>query len=125
MPHRSPSVSATFALIVLNALIWLAFGVIVAANVHPALPDLPLFKGIMALLSFTVSGMLLVLVVFLGKQNRAAYYLTLILLNAVSLLTFFDDFGLTDLVVLVINIAPFVLMIKNRAWYLQARPGAA
>jgi lysylphosphatidylglycerol synthetase-like protein (DUF2156 family) len=121
MNHRPISVSATMIFILLNALIWLAFGAIVAVGAHPALPVSPLINGIMASLAFITAGILLALLAFLGKRNRVAYYLTLCLLVVISILTIFDDFGLADFVVLIINIAPFILLIKDRAWYLQER----
>jgi len=121
MNSRPRSVSAALALILLNVLIWFAFGIIVAANVHPALPTSSLIKGVMAFLAFATAGILLILLALLFRQNRVAYFLTLGLLVAISILTIFDDFGLADFVVLIINIAPIILLIKDRAWYLQAR----
>jgi hypothetical protein len=124
MKTRPYSVSAVLALIAVNVLIWFVFDIIVAANVHPALPNSTLIKGIMAFLSFATAGILLILLVLLGRQNRLAYFLTLGLFVAISVLTIFDDFGMADLVVLVLNIAPATLLIKDRAWYLQAKPNA-
>ena len=122
MTNRPLSVSAALIFTLLNALVWLALGVIIAANAHPALPDVPIIKGIMAFLSFATSGILLGLFVFLGKRSRIAYFITLGLFIAISLLTIFDQFGLVDLVILIINIVPIILLIKDRAWYLQVRP---
>jgi len=124
MKNRPLSVTTTLVLILVNALFWIAFGVIVAANAHPGLPDLPLIKEITAFLAFTTTGILLVLFVFLGKHNRIAYFLGLGLFVAISLLILLDDFGWTDLVVLVINIIPPILLIKDRTWYLQAGSSA-
>jgi hypothetical protein len=124
MNSRPTSVSATLILILLNIFLWLAFAIVVAANAHPALPNSPLVKRIMAILALATAGILLVVLVFLGKHNRIAYFLALGLFGAISLLTVLDDFGLADLVVLVINVTPIVLLIKDRAWYLQAKPNA-
>jgi lysylphosphatidylglycerol synthetase-like protein (DUF2156 family) len=120
--NRPLSVTATLVFILLNILVWLALGVIIAANAHPTLPDLPLVKGTMAFLAFVTAFILLGLFIFLSKRNWIAYFLALALFVATSLLTIFDEFGLADLVVLTINIAPIVLLIKDRAWYLQVRP---
>jgi lysylphosphatidylglycerol synthetase-like protein (DUF2156 family) len=108
----------------LNALVWLVFGVIIAANAHPALPNLPLLKGVMAFLSFTVAVILLGVFFFLVKRNRIAYFIALGVLIATSLLTILDQFGLADLIFLIINIVPILLLIKDRAWYLQIKPHA-
>lgn len=122
MTNRPLSVSAALIFTLLNALVWLALGVIIAANAHPALPDVPIIKGIMAFLSFAASGILLGLFVFLGKRSRIAYFIAVGLFVAISLMTIFDQFGLADLVILIINIVPIILLIKDRAWYLQIRP---
>lgn len=124
MNNRPVSVSATFILILLNLVFWLAFAVIIAANAHPALPNSPLVKGAMVMLALAAAGALLALLILLGKRNRVAYFLAIGLFGAISLLTILDDFGLTDLVVLALNVLPIFLLIKDRAWYLQARPEA-
>ncbi len=110
--------------ILLNALIWFAFGLIIAANAHPAIRDEPLVTGIMAALGFVTAGMLLVLFVFLRKRSLVAYFLALPLLSGISLLTITDEFGIFDFAVLSINIIPLFLLIKDRAWYLQEKSGA-
>jgi lysylphosphatidylglycerol synthetase-like protein (DUF2156 family) len=122
MIHRPFSVTLAFVFVGLNALVWLAFAVIIAFNAHPSLPVQPLIKGSMAFLSFAAAAILVGLFIFLAKRSRIAYTLALSLFAVSSLLTIFDDFGLADLVVLAINIIPIVLLIKDRAWYLQVKP---
>jgi lysylphosphatidylglycerol synthetase-like protein (DUF2156 family) len=124
MANRPLSVSTAFLFIILNAFIWLAFGVIIAANAHPALPDIPLLKGVMAFLSFAATGILVGVFIFLRKQSRIAYFIALAFFIATSILTVLDQFGLADLVILAINIVPIILLIKDRAWYLQIKPRA-
>ncbi|MDO9545482.1 MAG: hypothetical protein Q7J07_01880 [Pelolinea sp.] len=124
MTNRPLSVSAALIFILLNALVWLVLGVIIAADAHPALPDVPLIKGTMAFLALATAGILVGLFIFLGKHSRIAYFITLGLFAATSLLSIFDQFGLADLVILAINIIPIILLIKDRAWYLQVRPRA-
>jgi len=119
---RPGSISVCLALIFLNALIWLAFGIIVAANVHPALPDSPLIKTSMAFLAFVTAAILLSLFYLLSKQNRSAYFIALAILAIVSVVTLFDNFGWVDFIVLVIGLIPLILLIKDRAWYLGVKP---
>ncbi len=121
MTNRPLTVNANFAFILLNALIWLVLGIVVAADIHPALPDNPTMRGIMAALSLVITAILVTLFIFLLKRFRMAYYLTLVFFALTSLLTIFDQVGLSDIVVLVINIIPIVLLIKDRAWYLQGK----
>ncbi|MEA3350378.1 MAG: hypothetical protein U9Q82_07145 [Chloroflexota bacterium] len=121
MPNRPLSISVVFIFIVLNALVWLAFGVIVATGIHPAFPDQPLVKGIMAFLSLAAAGVLLTLFFRLAKRNRIAYYLTLAFFVVASVLIVLDDVGWVDLVVLTINIIPIILLYKDRGWCLRPK----
>ena len=122
MTKRPLSVSVALIFILLNALVWLALGVIIAANVHLALPDIPLLKGVMAFLALATAGVLLALFIFLGKHNRVAYFIAIGIFVAISLLSILDQFGLADLVILAISIAPMILLIKDREWYLRGKP---
>jgi hypothetical protein len=119
MTKMPASVSAALVLLLLNALVWLAFAVIVAAGVHPSIPGGDQVRWTMAILSLLTAGVLSGLCVFLRKRNRVAYYLTLGLLLVTSFLTVTDQFGLSDLIVLAIMVVPLGLLIKDRAWYLQ------
>jgi peptidoglycan/LPS O-acetylase OafA/YrhL len=119
MNHRPPSVTVTYSFIILNIIIWFALGIIILVNLHPAMPDQPLVKGVMTALSFVAAGALLVTFIILQKHSRVAYYLMLIGLGVASILTIFDDFGLVDLAVLALSLIPFILLIKDRQWYLQ------
>ena len=122
MTTRPLSVIITSIFIILNVLIWLALGIIIAANIHPALPVPPQLKGMMGFLSISLAGILIILFIFLMKGNRSAYYLTLAIFIFTALLTIFDDVGLADMVVLALNIIPIVLLIKDQTWYLQINP---
>jgi hypothetical protein len=125
MDSHPRSVTAMSVFIVLNIIFWVAYGVIVAFQLHPALPDQPLIKGIMALLAFAAAGLLLGLFVFLRKHSRLAYYLALAFFCIAALFTIFDEIGWIDLIVLAINIIPIILLVKDRNWYLQAPKRAA
>jgi hypothetical protein len=118
MARRPLSVTVTSIFILLNMLIWLALGVIIAAQLHPALSVPPAARGIMTFLSIALAAILLGLFIFLFRGNRAAYFLTLAFFAFTAILTIFDDVGPSDLVVLAINIIPLLLLIKDRAFYL-------
>ena len=117
------SVPVNLIFILLNTLIWLALGLIIALHAHPALPDKPIIQGGMAFMSFCAAGILLGLFFFLRKQVRLAWFAALGFLAFTCLLTIFDDFGWADLIVLVLNLVPMILLIKDRSWYLQGKPG--
>jgi hypothetical protein len=121
MKTRYPgSIKITIIFIFIHAFIWLMLGILIAANYHMSLPDIPAIKAVMAILSFALACMLFGLAFFIQKYNRYAYYLTLLIFSGAALLTIFDDFGIADLVVLILNIIPICLLIKDRKWYLQA-----
>jgi hypothetical protein len=124
MPARPRTVTIAYVFILTNALVWFALGVIVAANVHPALPDATLLKGIMAVMSFLSTGILLVAYFLLLKGRRSGFFIALGFLFVTALLTFFDQVGWSDLVVLVINLLPIILLVKDRTWYLSPNPAA-
>ncbi len=119
MTNRPLSVSIALLIIIINAVLWLAFSIIIAVNAHPAIPDLPLIKWIMAALALITATWLLGLFIFLGKRMKIAYYPAIAFLLLISLLTIFDDFGIIDLAVLILHIIPLILLIKDRTWYLQ------
>jgi hypothetical protein len=119
MVKRPLSVTIAWIFILLNALIWVAFGLLVAAHAHPALPDQPVIQGLMAFLSFAAAAVLLGALILLRKHNRWAYFLAIAFFAAASILTIFDQFGLIDLAVLLINLVPIALLLKDRNWYLH------
>jgi hypothetical protein len=121
MSPRPLTVKINLVIILVNALIWLVLGIIIAIDAHPGLPDMPQMKGILAILSIAIAGILLLLTFFLFKQIRIAFYLTLIFFGISAFLTIFDDVGLADVVFLVICLIPVVLLIKDRVWYLQTK----
>jgi hypothetical protein len=124
MSGRPITVTLTTILIMLNALIWFALGIIIAVNAHPALPVTPELKVILAVFSFIMAGILVGLFVFLNKGNQISYYLTIAFFAVVSLLTIFDDVGLSDIFILAQNIIPIGLLIKDRNWYRKVQPPA-
>jgi hypothetical protein len=119
MLTRPRSVSIVLFFVCLNALVWLGLGLSMAFNLHPAMPDIPLLTGIMAVLSLAMAGLWLGTFSLLQKRTRIGYFGTLGLLAITCLLLIFDDFGLIDLVVLLINLLPLGLLLKDRAWYLE------
>ena len=124
MDNRPRSVTVTYGFIILNISIWFTLGIIIAFNLHPAMPDQPLIKGVMAILSFGAAGALLGVFIFLQRRNRIAYFLMLAFLGVASLLILFDDLGWVDLAALAFSIIPIILLVKDRGWYLQPQPRA-
>jgi cytochrome c oxidase subunit IV len=59
------------------------------------------------------------LLFFLSRRNRWAFISALTVLGATVLLTIFYQIGWSDLIVIALNLIPFILLIKDRAWYLS------
>jgi hypothetical protein len=106
-----------------NCLTWLFLGILIVTNAHPSLPDQPVIKWLMASSSFVITCILLVLSLMIYRRNKIGYTLTLAALVITALLTFFDDFGLSDLIVLIVISIPVIFLIKDRAWYFQVTHG--
>jgi len=67
----------------------------------------------------------------LKRRSRLGYILTVALLAVMILASLLDDFGLADLLFVLVTLMPLALLIKDRAWYVrpsldgqQAQPGA-
>ena len=116
---RLAPVAIAHALILLGALIWFLLAVLLALNAHPAFPNDPLTRNVMAILSLVAGCVILVLLILLRQRRRLAYFGMLAALAAAALSLFFDDVGQADLLFLAITIIPIALLIRDRPWYLR------
>lgn len=119
MTHRPLSVTMTLALILLDAALWLAFGLIVAVGLHPALPDNLVYKVVLSIAGFGAALVLAGLFALLVKRNRTGYFLTLTFLGMAAFAFFLDDVGWVDLAFLAVTLLPATLLLKDRNWYLH------
>jgi hypothetical protein len=117
MEKRPAVFTVALGFILFNILIWLVFAVLILIGIHPFGMLSFALRGILAALAVLASGTLFALFVLLRKRNRIAYYLTLVALVGLVLLTFMDQVGLVDLAYLVLALTPFVLLLINRRWY--------
>lgn len=104
---------ATRALIFINAAFWLGFAVLTALGLHPGLPEGALYRWGMTSLAFLTAVFLVGLFLVLDRF-KLAYYLLLAMLAGICVLTITDDFGFSDLVVLVLHLAAFAFLIISR-----------
>ena len=125
MTKRPLSVNISLLFIVIDALIWLTLCLFIILNIHPALPGEPLIRLIYAGMSLAFAAVLSGLAFFLYRHRTKAYYLVCAILLFTILITFFDNVGLSDLLVVLLNLIPLVLLIKDRKWYLQNPAPAA
>lgn len=113
-------VTAARLLFILLGMTWLVFGVSSIArmgNISSNVPAAVLW--FIAVLMF-VNALLLIWVGWgIGKGNRLYFYFGLLLLAGNIFLTFTDEFGLFDLVTLVINVLLLVLLIAGHSIFLK------
>lgn len=124
MSKRPLTVNICLLFILLNALVWLVLGILIAVHAHPGLPDLPYISAGMVAISLLFTACLVGLAFFVARRNHRAYYLAIAFFAGTALLTFFDDVGYSDLVVVGLNLIPILLLIKDRRWYLLTQPQA-
>ena len=105
----------------LNALVWLVLGIIVLTDLHPAIPDGAAIHRTMGGLLMTAAILMLALAVLLRRRKRIAYWLTLALLAPILVVTIMDQFGLSNLIVVLMHLAPFVLLLRNREWFINTQ----
>jgi GNAT superfamily N-acetyltransferase len=118
LKRRPNSVTFTFGLILLTAAFWLGFAVFVAMGAIPSIP-VGVIRWGMAILATGVAVVLAGLTYLLWRRVRLAYYGTVALLTIVVVLSITDQVGLPDLLTLLVSLAALVLLLKERAWYLQ------
>jgi len=111
------TVRTTRLLVLLNALLWLLFGIITAAGVHPSFREAGLLRWAMAGSAFLAVTVLAALADLLKRRPRLAYRWTVALLAVMILASFLDEFGLADLLFVLVTLLPLALLLKDRAWY--------
>jgi asparagine N-glycosylation enzyme membrane subunit Stt3 len=118
---KKPEKTFTLALItiLIDAAIWLIFAILLLSGVF-SMGVLPIaLRWIMLALALIAAVVLFVLAILLRKHNSIAYYLTLVVLTGLVLLTFMDQVGILDLIYAVIALTPLVLLLVCRRWYFQ------
>lgn len=113
------TVRITFSLIFMVALVWVLFGVIVVARLHPALPDLPIIRWGIGLTAVLAGALLAVLDILVFRRNPVAYWALVVGLIILALANLLDQFGWIDLLIMALTLIPVALLIRDRKWYLK------
>lgn len=119
MQKRPRIVSAAFLLICIDALGWLAFALMVALGLNRGIPQNGLVRWTMAFLAFACALVQASLVFLLARRVRIAFYLTVMMLGLIAVLTVTDEVGPADLIVLLLTVAPLTLLLVSRGWFLH------
>ena len=105
------------ALFYLNAAIWLAIGGATVVRISSRHPDQAVTAWIITILMLGNVGAMILAGVGLGQRKRGFFYLALVILGVNIFLTFTDQFGLLDLITLVIDLFLFGLLVITRNLY--------
>lgn len=120
MKNFPKTVTATLILILLNAAFWLGYAIITILTNHDAATVSYVARWIFAFLALATSAILVTLFFLLRKRVCFAYFIALIVLALLAVLSVTDQVGWWDVFSLLISLIPFVLMLKDRKWYLRS-----
>lgn len=121
MNHPPKTVSITLFLIFLTAVFWLGFAMILALGFFPFAMPGGAARWVMGILAIGAAAALFVLAMFLIKRKRLAYFIGVLILATIAVLSITDQFGFWDLFSLLICLGALGLLLKDRAWYLQSK----
>lgn len=119
MKNIPKTVKVTLVFVLINALVWLIFGLIILLGMHPALPEDVLYKWGMGAVSLVAAGVLLGLFFLLKNRVGWGWYAAVAALAISLVLSIFDDVGWIDVAMMGIILIPLVLIIRDRKWYLK------
>ena len=119
MRHSPASVRVALLLLALDAMLWFAFGVVVACGAIASINHPPVLRWVMAGLAWGGAAGLAGIALLLSRRSRPAFFVAIFLLTIIAVLSITDQVGLVDLVALAVSAVPLGLLLKDRAWYLH------
>ena len=122
MNTRPKTILVTQILILLNAAIWAGYGLYTLLTRNTAGTGLSAATWIMSALALASAVALVGVVLLLRKRNRWGFYFGLALLALIAVLSITDEVGLLDVLSLLVSLAPLILLIRDRKWYLRKAP---
>ena len=112
-------VNAARWLFILLGVIWLTFGIWSILRVGSAGGNVPAALLWIIIILMFVNALLLIWIAWgIGTGNKLYYFFGILVLAGNIFLTFTDEFGLFDLLTLIVNIILLVLLIVTRSKYL-------
>jgi hypothetical protein len=107
---------------IILGLIWLTFGIWSILRVGSVGGNVPAALLWIIIILMFVNALLLIWIAWgIGKGNKLYYFFGILVLAGNIFLTFTDEFGLFDLLTLIVNIILLVLLIVTRSKYLTDR----
>jgi hypothetical protein len=105
------------ALFFLNAAIWLLLGVISLVRMASSGSVQVITALVIAVLMFGNAGAMLVSGIGLSKQQRLVYFFAIAVLVVNIILTITDQFGVVDLITLILDLFLLGLLVATRSQY--------
>lgn len=113
-------IRAAQVLFFINAAIWLLFGVISLTRMASSSDQVIAALAVSILMLGNV-GAMLIAGIGIGRQNRSLYYFGILVLLINIILTITDEFGVFDLITLMLDVFLLGLLIATRSHYGIAR----
>ena len=121
MKHFPKSITATHIFILLNAAFWFGYAILTIAGNNDPTSASYIGKWVFFALALATAAALVILFFLLRKHIHVFYYFGLFLLALIAVLSVTDQVGWLDIFSLLISAIPFVLMLKDRKWYLRVK----
>lgn len=119
MSRKIPtSVNITIGLMLAVSVVWFLFGLLTVMNCVMSIP----VGVVRCAIGFTAIGFALTAALaafFLRKRNRLVYLATIALFGMLLMVSFFDELGWTDILLICATTATLTLLIKDRRWFLR------
>jgi len=117
---KAPLLRATQALFYLNAAIWVLFATTTVIGMMAESPAQTATIAVLGALMFGNAAALLVVGLGLASRKRWPYVMALTIVAANILLTVTDQFGLPDLIILVLDVVLLGLLVADRRSYAKS-----
>jgi hypothetical protein len=121
MNHHPKTVIAAIIIIIINALFWFIYALVMVFGGISSFAHAGTAKWVMAILALVTSVALVCTAYLIARRSRPAFIFGIVFLAMIAILSITDEFGILDLFSLLISLVPLGLMIKDRSWYLQPK----
>jgi len=119
-PAKTPTVvRSAQALFLLNTLIWLILGVVSLVRATNGYPGKVVMAAVIGVMMFGNALLMLISGLWIGKSRKLSFFFALAVLAINIILTFTDQFGLTDFGTLVIDLTILGLLLAARRYFIH------
>lgn len=118
MNNKIPTtIKFSLGLMLAIALIWFLFGLLTVMNQVMSLP-VGTVRYVIGFGAIGCSAAIALGAYFLSKRNRPVYYATVALFIMLLVVSFFDELGWTDILLIAATAGTLILLVGNRRWFM-------